>query len=114
MPRSTLEYLRHILDETEYLLAKSRDLSLEAFLQDDTLQRAFTRSLEIIGEAAKQVPETVRDRHPAVQWRQMAGMRDHLIHGYFGVDYHIVWDVISTEIPSLNVHVRAILAEGNS
>ena len=59
------------------------------------------RSLEIIGEAAKKVPEDFRAQHPQVAWRAMAGMRDRLIHDYFGVDYDLVWDVVCTRIPTL-------------
>ena len=95
------EYLRHILVEAEYLLEQSRSLGKAAFIGDETLRRAFVRSLEIIGEAAKRVPDDVRAIHPGIDWRGMAGMRDRLIHGYFGVDYDLVWDVVLTKIPPL-------------
>lgn len=87
MPRSMREYLQHILDETDYLTKQSRDVSRETFLQDETLKRAFVRSIEIIGEAVKKIPESVRQEHPEIDWRAVAGMRDRLIRGYFGVDY---------------------------
>ncbi len=77
------DYLRHIQAEADYLVLESTGLSLEQFLQDPTRQRAFIRSLEIIGEAAKRVPDSFRTRHPEVTWRGMAGMRDRLIHGWF-------------------------------
>jgi uncharacterized protein with HEPN domain len=109
MSHSPLEYLRHILDEADYLIARSRGLSPEQFEQDETLKRAFTRSLEIIGEAAKQVPEEFRARYPQVQWRALAGMRDRLIHAYFGIDYEIVWDVVVNKMPGLKQDVVAII-----
>lgn len=84
------DYLRHILEEAEFLLAKRTDLTYDTFVADETLRRAFVRTLEIIGEAAKKVPEDFRARHVDVEWRAMAGMRDRLIHDYFGVDYEIV------------------------
>jgi len=111
MPRSAREYLQHILDETDYLMQHSRGLRREQFLGDPTLRRAFARSIEVIGEAAKQVPEDVRDKYPAVEWRAIAGMRDRLIHAYFGVDYEIVWDTVVNRIPMLAQQVRQILAE---
>ena len=80
------EYLQHILDEADYLIEQSQDLDVGMFLEDDTLRRAFVRSLEIIGEAAKRIPADFKDEHPEIEWRSMAGMRDRLIHGYFGVD----------------------------
>ena len=93
------EYLRHILAEAEYLLEASSRIDKAGFLQDETLRRAFVRSLEIIGEAAKKVPEEFRAHHPRVEWRGMSRMRDRLIHGYFGVDYDLVWEVVETKVP---------------
>jgi len=109
MPLSPLEYLRHILDETEYLLAQKQGLHKEQFLHDATLKRAFVRSIEIIGEASKKVPSELKARYPNVQWKSMAGMRDRLIHGYFGADYDIVWDVVENKIPSLRQGILEIL-----
>ena len=92
------EYLRHILAEADYLMGRCRGLSPESFEADETLRRAFVRSLEVIGEAAKKLPEDFRIRHSQVEWRAMVGMRDRLIHAYFGVDYHLVWDVVTHKI----------------
>ena len=103
--------LQHILDEADYLLRSSRGLSEEAFLADETLRRAFARSLEVIGEAAKRVPAETTEHLPALDWRGMAGMRDRLIHGYFGVDYELVWDVVQSKIPDLHEHLRAFLVQ---
>lgn len=108
------EYLRHILAEADYLIAHSRDLSFAAFRNDETLRRAFVHSLEIIGEAAKKVPDDWRRRYARVDWRAMAGMRDRLIHGYFGVDYDLVWEVVTTRIPQLKRDIEDILRSESS
>jgi uncharacterized protein with HEPN domain len=103
------DYLRHILVEADYIIEQSGGLTFEQFMVDDTLKRAFVRSLEIIGEATKKVPAEFRAKHPAVEWRAMAGMRDRLIHDYFGVDYELVWDVVQKRIPELRRQVLLIL-----
>ena len=103
------DYLRHILVETDYLIERSADLSCDAFTADETLRRAFVRSLEIIGEAAKKVPDDFRAQYPAVEWRAMAGMRDRLIHDYFGVDFELVWDVVRHRVPELRRQIADIL-----
>lgn len=73
------------------------------------MRRAFVRSLEIIGEAAKKVPDDFRAAHSGVEWRAMAGMRDRLIHDYFGVDFELVWDVVRNRIPALRGQIVSIL-----
>lgn len=103
------EYLRHMLEEARFLTEHSSDLTLSSFLADDTRRRAFVRSLEILGEAAKNVPQDFRESHPQIEWKAMARMRDRLIHGYFGIDYAIVWDVVRNKIPSLQRSLEATL-----
>jgi len=98
-----------ILVEADYLIERSAGLSFDDFAGDETLRRAFVRSLEIIGEAAKKVPEEFRVAHPSVEWRAMAGMRDRLIHGYFELDLDIVWRTVKSDLPPLLTALRLIV-----
>lgn len=109
MSPSPLDYLRHILDEVRYLTGRTAGLDREAFLRDETLKRAFVRSIEVIGEAAKKVPADLRRKYPHVEWRAMAGMRDKLVHDYFGIDYDIVWDVAAQKAEEILREVEHIL-----
>ncbi|MEN8376827.1 MAG: DUF86 domain-containing protein [Gemmatimonadota bacterium] len=113
MSRSARDYLRHILHEAEYLAEVTSGLSREDFLVDETLRRAFARSIEVVGEAAKLLSPEWRDAHPEVDWRALAGMRDRLIHGYLGVDYELVWEVASTRLPALRPAIAALVEEAS-
>jgi uncharacterized protein with HEPN domain len=103
------DYLRHILVEVDYLQSSFAKLTIDQFMANETLRRAAVRSLEIIGESAKKIPEQFRAKYPDIEWRAMAGMRDRLIHDYFGVDYELVWDVVRNRIPILRSQIASIL-----
>jgi uncharacterized protein with HEPN domain len=106
------EFLRHIAAEAQYLESTSATVTRDEFFGDETLQRAFVRSLEIIGEATKRVPDDIRSAHPDIEWRAMAGMRDRLIHEYFGVDLDLVWEVVRERIPALRESIERIITAG--
>ena len=110
MSLSHVEYFKHILDETEYILSQTGKLTKDEFMADPTLKRAFVRSIEIIGEDVKKIPEEVRLKNTKIEWKAIAGMRDKLIHFYFGIDYDIVWDVVVTKIPELHSQIEVLLA----
>ena len=109
MFKEPIEYLKHIADECLYLISVSKDLSKDEFLDNKTLKRAVVRSLEIIGEATKKVPADFKFKWNSIQWKNMAGMRDRLIHDYIGVNYTIVWDVFKNKIPELHKQIQEVL-----
>jgi uncharacterized protein with HEPN domain len=98
-----------MIDEIDYVLSQLPGQDLDKFKHNPTLQRAFVRSLEIIGEAAKKVPKDIQEKHPHIEWRKITGMRDRLIHDYFGVDYTLVWDVSANKLSELRDHLRELL-----
>ena len=77
----------------------------EAFLGDQKTTDAVVRNLEIIGEAASRIPETTKSRHPAVEWRKMVGLRNRIVHEYFGVDLEIVWEIIQRDLSDLRLRL---------
>ena len=109
---SPLEYLNHILDECIFILHSAPDgISFEDFYIDEEKKRAIVRSLEIIGEATKNIPIDFKLKWAGIEWKQMSGMRDRLIHDYFGVDYFIVWDVVRNKIPALKESIESIIKD---
>lgn len=99
--REYLDYFKDILDALEKIDNFTAGLDFESFAQDDKTTFAVIRALEIIGEAARKIPKSIRSRHPDVPWQDMAGMRDKLIHDYFGVDLRVVWKTLQIDLPSL-------------
>jgi uncharacterized protein with HEPN domain len=111
MSKDVIKYLKHIQDECYYLLSIGNNLIYEDFIKDETLKRAVVRSLEIIGEASKKIPADDKIKWNAIQWKNMAGMRDRLIHDYMGVNYTIVWDVLKNKIPVMNAQITTYIVE---
>lgn len=104
-------FIMHILDEINFLLERRKDLSFERLVADETLKRAIIRSLEIIGEATKNISMDFRQKHIEVKWKELAGLRDKLIHYYFGINWERVWDILENVIPNLKEQIEKILSE---
>ena len=100
-------YLLHAIDAIDTILTYTVD-GREAFLSDGKTQDAVIRNIEIIGQAVKGISDDTRTLEPAVPWRQIAGMRDKLIHEYFGVDLALVWDVVERELPVLRPQLQQL------
>jgi uncharacterized protein with HEPN domain len=111
MPRDSRVYLEDILEATRKIMAYTGSLSKAAFLEDEKTFDAVVRNLEVIGEAVKKLPEDLRAKHAAVDWKKIAGLRDILIHEYFGLDAEIVWDIVQTKVPVLDREIRSMLAQ---
>lgn len=115
MSKQPVEFLKHILDECDYILSvTAENLTAEQFMKDETLKRAVVRSLEIIGEATKKIPADIKLKWNSIEWKNMSGMRDRLIHDYMGVNYILVWDVCKNKIPDLHHQITEVLKADKS
>ncbi len=109
--RDPLVYIDDILDAMEKAQAFTAGIDYARFEDDVRTVYAVIRALEIIGEAVKRLPADFRERYPSIPWKDMAGMRDKIIHGYDEVDLRIVWKVVKEDIPALKPRLQQILRE---
>lgn len=101
MKKDPETFVGHILESIEYIESYTKAMSFDDFEGSVQLQDAVIRRLEVIGEAVKNIPEDYRERLGTASWKQMAGMRDVLIHEYFGVDLELIWKVVQRDLPQL-------------
>ncbi len=103
-------YLLHIRDSIQHILEYTA-AGQETFFSDRKTQDAVVRNLEIIGEATKRLSPLLKEAHPDISWKPMAGMRDKLIHDYFGINLQLVWDVVEHDLPVLRLKVSQLLED---
>ena len=111
MSRTSNVYLQDIVEAINRIETYVKNTTRFGFETDRMLFDAVVRNLEIIGEAVKRVPDSIRKNHPSVAWRKIAGLRDRLIHAYFDIDVDIIWDVVQSELPTLKIQIRRIIEE---
>ena len=105
-------YLYHILESITAIEEFTKGVRRGNFLRERIVQDAVIRNLEIIGEASKKIPPSIRNKHAHIEWQKIAGMRDVLIHNYLGVDLDRVWNVLKKRLPQLKKDIQAIIDEG--
>jgi uncharacterized protein with HEPN domain len=101
MKKDDSVYLKHILDAISRIKEYTQDIKYENFIDNYLIQDGVIRQIEIIGEATKRLSKEIKEKHPEIPWKDMAGMRDKLIHDYLGVDIDAVWDTVEEDIPDL-------------
>ena len=109
MPRDFKLYLEDILEAVARIERYTAGQSFQQFSHDEKTVDAVVRNLEVIGEAVKRIPEEIRQKHPSMEWRKIAGLRDILVHEYFGIDAEIIWDIVQNKLPLLEQSVRSLL-----
>lgn len=109
--REYSDYIQDIIDAIDKAQKFTEGLTYDNFREDEKTVFAVVRALEIIGEAAKNIPESLRSQYPDIPWKEMAGMRDKLIHEYFGVKFEVVWDTVRVETPELKTKFEKIITE---
>lgn len=114
MTRHVALYIKDILSSMQDAEQFIEGMSYQQFVDDKKTVNAVVRAIEVIGEAAKNVPSAIRTRYSAIPWREMAGMRDKVTHFYFGVDRETIWIAVKERIPPLKPTIEQILKDLNS
>ena len=109
--RNLLLFLNDILKCIQKIQKYTKGKSYDDFIKDELLVDGIVRNLEVIGEAVKNIPADFRKKYPTVEWKKIAGLRDILIHEYFGIDYELLWDIVKNKIPELEVQIIKIADE---
>jgi len=109
--RGDLAFLHDIVEAISAISSYIKDVDYLSFLKDGKTHDAVVRNLEIIGEAAKNIRNPFKKMYPALPWKEMAGVRDKLIHQYFGINYEVVWTIATQDLPSLQKSLKMILKE---
>jgi len=104
-------YLEDIIEHMNYAEEFIRDMTFDEFKSDKKTVLSVTKCIEVVGEATKHIPDQIRERYPEIHWRDMAGSRDRLVHGYFKVDLSIVWTTVTIEFPELRSMLENVLAD---
>jgi len=112
--REYIDYLQDIFESLEKAEEFIQGLEFEEFKKDEKTIFATIRALEVIGEATKRIPNSLKNRYPDVPWQEMAGIRDKLIHDYFGVNIEVVWNTMKQDLPSLRLQIKRIIEENVS
>ncbi|MCF8033716.1 MAG: DUF86 domain-containing protein [Desulfarculaceae bacterium] len=111
MKRDYADYIADMAESAKDIMAFTKGMTFDEFSADKKTQYAVIRSLEILGEAAKKIPDSIRKKYPSVPWKQMAGTRDKLIHEYHGVDLAIIWAVVEDELPKVIEEIEEMAAD---
>ena len=107
--RTYKPYMSDILDAITKIESYIKGLDFDAFIQNEMIIDAVLRNLEVIGEAAKNIPEDIRERYSKIPWKRIVGLRNIVIHGYFGVDLENIWKIITENIPEVKPTIIEIL-----
>lgn len=111
--KNDLVFLSHIRDEIAFLERIREGRTFDDLINDDYFSHAVRSALEIIGEASKSISDALKQTHADIPWREMAALRDRIIHGYFSIDYSIVWNVLTEDLPHIKPMISELLKEQN-